>query len=120
MDGILLTPPQPSKTQAFRLNYFSRATPPEEGGGNNFPAAELSHPLDQLRNQLRLEKEFFDSQKAREMNPTSPLPEGKWKLQAQDKATLQGITFYKGKKSMLQLLQKEIHGRKTGVLPIPF
>ena len=54
------------------------------------------------------------------MNPTSPLPEGKWKLQAQDKATLQGITFYMGKKSILQLLQKEIHDRKTGVLPIPF
>ena len=54
------------------------------------------------------------------MNPTSPLPEGKCKLQAQDEASLRVITFYKGKKSMLQLLQKEIHDRKTGVLPIPF
>ena len=54
------------------------------------------------------------------MNPTSPLPEGKWKLQAQDKATLQVITFYNGKKSILQLLQKEIHDRRTEVLPIPF
>ena len=36
--------------EAFSLNSFPVATPLEEGGGNNFPSAELSHLFDQLRN----------------------------------------------------------------------
>lgn len=56
----------------------------------------------------------------REMNPTSPLPEGKCKLQAQGKVRLRVTTFYKWKKSMLQLLQNEIHDRSTEVLPSAF
>lgn len=54
------------------------------------------------------------------MNPISPLPESKCKLQAQDEASLQVIAFDKGKKSMLQPLQKEIHDRKTDVPPSAF
>ena len=103
--------------EALSLNSFPVATPLEEGGGNNFPSAELSHSLHQLQNYLRLEQSFVHSSKSAEMNPTSPSPDAKWKLQAQDEVSLPLMTFENWKKSTLQLLQKEIHDRKTEALP---
>ena len=103
--------------EAFSFNSFPVATPLEEGGGNNFPSAELSHSLHQLRNYLRLEQAFVHSSKSAEMNPTSPSPDGKWQLQAQDEVSLPLITLENWKKSTLQLLQKEIQDRKTEVPP---
>lgn len=46
------------------------------------------------------------------MNPSSPLPEAKCKLEAQDKAGLPVITFYNWNKSLLQLPKKDIQERK--------
>ena len=103
--------------EAFSLNSFPVATPLEEGGGNNFPSAELSHSLHQLQNYLRLEQSFVHSSKSAERNPTSPSPDGKWQLQAQDEVSLPLITLENWKKSTLQLLQKEIQDRKTEVPP---